>query len=172
MAAACCSATTRAAAEEPRPQQGQRQARNFVGIGPLFGLTGHMDTPVLGDLGLELSYVHYPTEAFRFGLGGFMQAQTVGFSHGRWAFGPQLNFMMFGVELGGFVEEGSYGKATTIGFHAAPFVSAGFFSAALRLGVPVGALSDGDPYGLDIGLVCTIKWPLPLDGVLFPMSFH
>jgi len=156
----------------PRRTQDLRQAKSFVGLGPLFGLTGHVDTAVAGVLGFELSYVRYPVEAFGFGLGAFAQAQSVGLSHGRWALGPQFNFMMFGAELGAFVEEGQGARATTIGLHASPFVSMGFFSAALRIGVPVSALSEGTPYGLDLGLVCAIKAPIPLDGQLFGLAFH
>jgi hypothetical protein len=161
-----------AAAPAPRAEVSPRQARNFVGVGPLFGITGHTDTPIAGILGVELSYVHYPTQAFIFGVGGFAQAQTVGFSHGRWALGPQINFMMFGAEIGAYVEEGVGPRATTLGLHASPFVSLGFFSAALRIAVPVGTMSEGDPYALDLGLVCAIKFPLALDGELFHMSFH
>lgn len=173
-------ATTAARAEEALPSPdppaqsrgNQRQAKNFVGIGPLFGLTGHVDGPPVGALGFELSYVRYPVSAFGFGLGAFAQAQTVGFSHGRWAIGPQINFMMFGAEIGAFVEEGYGKRATTIGLHASPFVSIGFFSAAFRIGVPVSALSEGTPYGLDIGLICAFKAPIPLDGQLFGLAFH
>jgi len=154
------------------PTVAPRQARNFVGVGPIFGITGHTDMPIAGVLGVELSYVHYPTQAFIFGVGGFAQAQTVGFSHGRWALGPQINFMMFGAEIGAYVEEGSGSRATTLGLHASPFVSLGFFSAAFRLAVPVGTMSEGQPYALDLGLVCAIKLPLALDGELFHMSFH
>lgn len=157
-------------AKEERPKQGQ--AKNFVGLGPLFGLTGHTDTPLAGVLGFEISYVRYPAEAFGFGLGMFAQAQSVALSHGRWAIGPQINFMMFGAELGAYLEEGDFGKSTTIGLHASPFVSMGFFSAALRIGVPVGSFSEGTPYGLDFGLVCAIKAPIALDGQLFGLAFH
>lgn len=159
----------------PREASPKQQAKNFVGIGPILGFTSHMDTvnsPINGVLGVELSYVRYPYSAFRFGMGGFAQAQTVGFDHARYAFGPQFNFMMFGAELGAFIEEGNASRAMTVGVHASPFVSLGFFSAALRLAVPVGTLSAGTPYGIDVGLVCAIKIPIPLDGQLFGLAFH
>lgn len=174
-ATAAASAEPPAPAPEPSsPSRGNlRQAKNFVGLGPLFGITGHTDeTTISGALGFELSYVRYPVEAFGFGLGAFAQAQSVGFTHGRWAFGPQINFMMFGAELGAYLEEGYGNRATTIGLHASPFVSIGFFSAALRIGVPVSAFSEGTPYGLDLGLICAIKAPIPLDGQLFGLAFH
>ena len=161
-----------APAEPSRIRRYLPQARNFVGVGPIFGLTGHVDSPVAGVLGVELSYVRYPVGAFGFGLGAFAQAQSVGLTHGRWAVGPQINFMMFGAELGAFIEEGHGGRATTIGLHASPFVSIGFFSAALRIGIPVGTLAEGTPYGLDLGLICAIKAPIPLDGQLFGLAFH
>jgi hypothetical protein len=165
-------AAAAAAAAAATPTVAPRQARNFVGVGPIFGITGHTDMPIAGVLGVELSYVHYPTHAFIFGVGGFAQAQSVGFAHGRWALGPQINFMMFGAEFGAYVEEGSNTRATTLGLHASPFVSLGFFSAAFRLAVPVGTMSEGQPYAIDLGLVCAIKLPLALDGELFHMSFH
>ncbi|MDC3987733.1 hypothetical protein [Polyangium jinanense] len=180
--AAGLTATAVASAEPPAfaltpepssPSRGNlRQAKNFVGLGPLFGITGHTDDTISGALGFELSYVRYPVEAFGFGLGAFAQAQSVGFTHGRWAFGPQINFMMFGAEIGAYLEEGYGNRATTIGLHASPFVSIGFFSAALRIGVPVSAFSEGTPYGLDLGLICAIKAPIPLDGQLFGLAFH
>jgi hypothetical protein len=150
----------------------KQQAKNFVSVGPLFGFTGHLDTPVSGILGFEISYVRYPTTAFNFGIGGFAQAQTVGFDHGRFAFGPQFNFMMFGTELGAYLEESVGERATTVGLHASPFVSLGFFSAALRIGIPLGTVSEGKPYDIDLGLVCAIKMPIPLDGQLFGLAFH
>ncbi|MDI1450477.1 hypothetical protein [Polyangium sp. 6x1] len=172
-AAASAEPPAPAPAPEPTPSRGNlRQAKNFVGLGPLFGITGHTDDAVAGALGFELSYVRYPVEAFAFGLGAFAQAQSVGFTHGRWAFGPQINFMMFGAEIGAYLEEGYGKRATTIGLHASPFVSIGFFSAALRIGVPVSAFSEGTPYGLDLGLICAIKAPIPLDGQLFGLAFH
>lgn len=153
-------------------ESSRQQAKNFVSIGPIFGFTGHLDTPVTGILGAELSYVRYPGAAFRFGIGGFAQAQTVGFTHARFAFGPQFNFMMFGAEVGAYLEEGAGKYATTVGVHASPFVSLGFFSAAFRLAVPLGTLTEGDSYDIDLGLVCAIKMPIPLDGQLFGLAFH
>ncbi len=156
----------------PREAGAKQQAKNFVGIGPIFGFTTHVESPVTGMLGLELSYVRYPYAAFGFGMGGFVQGQTVGFNHARFAFGPQFNFTMFGAEVGAYLEEGSGKRATTVGVHASPFVSLGFFSAALRIAVPLGTLTEGNPYGIDIGLVCAIKLPIPLDGQLFGLAFH
>lgn len=151
---------------------GKQQAKNFVSVGPIFGFTSHIESQVTGILGVELSYVRYPYAAFGFGMGAFAQAQTVGFTHARYAFGPQFNFMMFGAEVGAFLEEGKGHQAMTVGVHASPFVSLGFFSAALRLAVPIGTLTAGQPYGIDVGLVCAIKVPIPLDGQLFGLAFH
>jgi hypothetical protein len=156
----------------PRESAAKQQAKNFVSVGPIFGFTSHLESEVTGILGVELSYVRYPYAAFGFGVGGFAQAQTVGFNHARYAFGPQFNFMMFGAEVGAFLEEGSGNRAMTVGVHASPFVSLGFFSAALRIAVPIGTLTAGDPYGIDVGLVCAIKLPVPLDGQLFGLAFH
>jgi hypothetical protein len=156
----------------PRESTPKQQAKSFIGVGPIFGFTKHIGAPVQGVLGLELSYVRYPYASYGFGIGGFVQAQTVGFDHGRFAFGPQFNFMMFGAEVGAYVEEASGNRAMTVGLHASPFVSIGFFSAALRIAVPIGTLNAGDPYGIDLGLVCAAKLPIPLDGQLFGLAFH
>ena len=80
--------------------------------------------------------------------------------------------MMFGAEVGAYLEEGTSNRAMTVGIHASPFVSLGFFSAALRLAVPIGTLNSGQPYGIDLGLVCALKVPIPLDGQLFGLAFH
>ena len=99
----------------PREARATQQAKNFVSIGPIFGFTTHVESSVTGMLGLEVSYVRYPYAAFGFGMGGFVQGQTVGFNHARFAFGPQFNFMMFGAEIGAYLEEGSGHRATTVG---------------------------------------------------------
>lgn len=156
----------------PREAKVKQQAKNFIGVGPIFGFTKHIGAPVTGVLGIELSYVRYPYAAYGFGIGGFAQAQTVGFDHGRFAFGSQFNFMMFGAEVGAYLEEGHGNRAMTVGLHASPFVSIGFFSAAMRIAVPLGTLTAGDPYGIDLGLVFAAKLPIPLDGQLFGMAFH
>lgn len=156
----------------PREATPKQQAKNFIGVGPIFGFSKHIGAPVTGVLGIELSYVRYPYAAYGFGIGGFAQAQTVGFDHGRFAFGSQFNFMMFGAEVGAYLEEGSGNRAMTVGLHASPFVSVGFFSAAMRIAVPLGTLTAGDPYGIDLGLVFAAKLPIPLDGQLFSMAFH
>ncbi len=156
----------------PRATVAKQQAKNFIGIGPILGFTSHVESPTTTMLGLELSYVRYPYAAFGFGMGGFVQGQTVGFDHARFALGPQFNFMMFGAEVGAFLEEGSGTRAMTVGVHASPFVSIGFCSIALRIAVPLGTLTPGDPYGIDLGLVAAIKLPIPLDGQLFGLAFH
>jgi len=156
----------------PKEATPKHQAKNFIGVGPIFGFTKHIGAPVTGVLGIELSYVRYPYAAYGFGIGGFAQAQTVGFDHGRFAFGSQFNFMMFGAEVGAYLEEGRGNRAMTVGLHASPFVSIGFLSAAMRIAVPLGTLTAGDPYGIDLGLVFAAKLPIPLDGQLFGMAFH
>lgn len=156
----------------PREAKVKQQAKNFLGVGPIFGFTKHIGEPVSGVLGIELSYVRYPYAAYGFGIGGFAQAQTVGFDHGRFAFGSQFNFMMFGAEVGAYLEEGHGNRAMTVGLHASPFVSIGFLSAAMRIAVPLGTLTAGDPYGIDLGLVFAAKLPIPLDGQLFGLAFH
>ena len=96
----------------------------------------------------------------------FSQVQSVGtFDHGRFALGPQVNYHIVGLELGGAIETGSDQYAATASVHIAPFLSAGFASAAFRIGIPVAALTEnGGTYPTDLGLVMTLKWPYPLHG--------
>ena len=127
-------------------------------------------------------------------IGAFAQVQSVGFDHFRLAAGPQFltAYRLVGVELGAFIEEGmleaaatTQGKpnaaitqgmpgaalpprATTFGLHFAPFVSFGVVSLALRMGIPLASLSAGQQYGLEIGMMGTIKIPIGLDGPLYP----
>jgi hypothetical protein len=140
------------------------QAHHYISPGILAGATGHLDSPVFGALGLDATYTFYPDTPFLFGVGAFLQAQSVGFDHFRAALGPQFNLWIFGAELGAYVELGQEEKATTFGLQVAPFVSAGFVSVALQLGLPVAQLSSGEKYDVDVGFIATVKVPIGLDG--------
>jgi hypothetical protein len=143
-----------------------KQAKSFVTPGVLFGFSGHTNTPIYGHLGGEISFSHYPGDAFSLGLGGFFQAEAVRFDHVRLAFGPQFNVAFGGLELGAFVEGADEGHGTTAGVQATPFLSIGFLSAAFRMGFPLGSSGDKPAYGVDLGLIVMLKAPLPLDGSL------
>jgi hypothetical protein len=147
------------------------QAQDFLAAGALFGFSGHIDTPVLGDIGGELSFTHYPDEAFFLGIGGFAQAQSVGIEHWRLAAGAQANGTILGLELGGFAEGGDAGHGDTIGLHLAPFVSMGFLSVAFRAGIPLRAVSKGPAYGTDLGMLFTVKFVAPLGGEYLDIHF-
>jgi hypothetical protein len=140
------------------------QAHHYISPGILAGASGHLDSPVFGALGIDVTYVFYPGTPFLFGVGAFLQAQSVGFDHFRAALGPQFNLWIFGAEIGPYVEIGSADKATTFGIQVTPFVSAGFVSVGLQLGLPVAQLSSGDKYDVDIGFIGTVKVPIGLDG--------
>lgn len=147
-------------------------ATHYISLGILTGVTGHVDSaPVLGALGFEATYTHYPSEPLTFGIGAFLQAQSVGLDYARVATGAQFNYMAWGAELGAFVEEGSKEKATTFGLQVCPFTTLGFVSTALRIGISVATLSSGEKYGVDIGLIATVKWPLGLEGRYFFRAF-
>jgi hypothetical protein len=78
--------------------------------------------------------------------------------------------MAFGIELGPYVEQGTKTFGTTMGLQACPFASIGYGSLALRVGIPLGALSKGDTYPIDLGLIVTIKWPVPIGGQLLRLN--
>jgi len=144
------------------------QSHHFLAPGVLAGFTGHLDAPALGALGIEVAYTYYPMKPYTLGVGAFAQAQSVGLQHLRAALGAQVNFAFGGVELGAAIEQGKDGKATTFGVQLAPFVSIGWVSAAFRIGLPVAALVDGaDRYAVDLGLITTVKIPIPLSGSYF-----
>lgn len=140
------------------------QAHHYISPGVLAGASGHLDSPVFGALGVDATYVYYPGTPFLFGVGAFLQAQSVGFDHFRAALGPQFNLWIFGAEIGPYVELGAADKATTFGIQVTPFVSAGFASVGLQLGLPLAQLSSGDKYDVDIGFIATVKVPIGLDG--------
>jgi hypothetical protein len=163
----------RGASADPGPGQ----AHNFISAGALAGFSGHIESPIVGALGGEVTYTYYPSSAFLFGVGAFVQGQSVGFTHFRAAVGPQFNLWIFGAELGAFIEEGAKADPTmilrsmTFGLHLAPFVSIGFASVALRIGIPLAGLTTGQVYATDIGLIGTIKIPIPLDGSYMDFKF-
>jgi hypothetical protein len=165
LAVLLASLSAKAAAAE---EGGPGQSHHFLSPGLLAGVTGHLNAPVLGAIGGELSYTYYPAKPYTLGVGAFAQAQSVGLKHLRAALGAQFNFAVGGVEIGGSFEQGKDGKASTFGVQIAPFVSIGWVSAAFRIGLPVAALVDGtDRYAVDLGLIMTAKIPIPLSGSYF-----
>jgi hypothetical protein len=147
------------------------QAQDFINVGALFGFTSDLDGAFYSALGAEGTFTHYTDRSLTWGLGAFTQVQAVDLDHVRVALGPQVNFMVFGLELGPYVEQGAGSFATTVGLQASPFVSFAYASAAMRIGVPLGAVSSGDRYPLDLGLMVTLKWVFPIGGKLFALSF-
>jgi hypothetical protein len=147
-----------------REASAEGQAHHYIAPGILAGATGHLDAPIFGQLGIDATYTYYPGTPLIFGIGAFLQAQSVGFDHFRAALGPQFNLWIFGAELGPYIELGSADKATTFGLQVSPFVSIGFASVALQLGIPLAQLSSGDKYDVDIGFIGTVKIPIGLDG--------
>jgi hypothetical protein len=159
------SAALLLAAREASAEGGQ--AHHFIAPGILGGATGHVDSPVFGQLGIDVTYTYYPARPLTLGVGAFLQAQSVGFEHFRAALGGQFNFWIFGTELGAYIELGSKDKATTFGIQLTPFVSVGFASVGLQLGLPVAQLTAGEKYAVDVGFIGTLKVPIPLDGTYF-----
>jgi hypothetical protein len=134
---------------------------HIISPGFLWGVTKQLnDAPAWGAVGGELTYAYlfYQGEQWA-GVGAFAQAQTVGFHHLRAALGPQVTYAIGGLELGPYIEAGEDAYATTIGLHASPFVTVGLASAALRVGIPVATTSEGARYGVDLGVVFTLKLP-------------
>jgi hypothetical protein len=140
------------------------QAQHFASIGLLGSASAHGGEPVRAAFGAEGTFVHYVDHERSLGLGGFLQAQVAAPRHHRFAFGPQINYEFFGLELGSYAETAGGGYATTWGLHAAPFVSLGLVSAAFRVAVPLGTSGAGEPQGTELGLVFTLKAPFPIGG--------
>lgn len=147
------------------------QAQDFINVGALIGFTSDLHGEYYSALGAEGTYTHYTDRDITWGFGAFAQVQAVGLDHVRVALGPQANFMVFGLELGPYIEQGVGDFATTVGLQASPFVSLAYASAAMRIGIPLGAVSSGDRYPLDLGLMVTLKWVFPIGGKLFGSSF-
>jgi hypothetical protein len=147
------------------------QAQDFFTAGLLMSLASHAnvhgDRPARPGFGVESTFVHYLDRPREFGVGGFTQAQIVGTDHARFALGPQLNYVLLGLELGGYIETSSPGHAATWGAHLGPFLSLGVVSAAFRVGLPLGTIgAGGRDYGLELGAVAVLKFPYPVGGSL------
>ena len=111
-------------------------------------------------LGGEATYVLY-RDGGMVGAGFFGQAQSYGGTHGRYALGGQVNYSVFGVELGAAYRAPTAGFRGTTGLHVGPFFSLGVVSLALRFVVPlVGAQGDRAAYPAEVGLSAALKLPL------------
>ncbi len=146
------------------PPAAAEQAQDFITVGLLTSLTAHSGEDHQPAVGGEATYVHYLDPIRDFGLGGFFQGQAEAAKHGRFALGPQINYYLFGLEVGAYSESSSPGYATTWGVHVAPFLSLGVVTAAFRVGVPLGTPDVGKLYGTEFGWVFTFKVPIPVGG--------
>lgn len=140
------------------------QAHHFFAPGVLFGFGGKIDDDLLGILGGEITYTGYPNETYLLGVGGFAQVYTVGFDHARFAFGPQVNFAIGGMELGVSIEQEDKKHSTTVGMQVTPFVSIGFLSLGCKIGIPFYAAGPLRSYAVDVGMNVAMKFPIPMDG--------
>ncbi len=133
----------------------------FLNFGPLFSVTGRPSGTTYG-LGGEVSLHYYPKGSEIFGVGLFTQLQATNQEHVRLAGGFQFTALVFGLEAGLAHEGANENYASTTSLHLAPFISGGYVSLGLRLGIPLSSSEPVPNYGSDIGLTVTLKYPLPL----------
>jgi hypothetical protein len=116
--------------------------------------------------GVEVSVHHFLDEDYNAGVGLFGQWQGTNADHSRYCGGVQGTYKFLGLELGAAYENPSQDFAGTTSLHVAPFISAaGFATLAVRVGIPLSRPSGPMPgHGMDLGLVVSLKYPLPLNG--------
>ncbi|UQA56945.1 hypothetical protein [Polyangium aurulentum] len=137
-------------------------------FGPMGGAVVGPAQSSLGLLGGELTFVHY-VETFELGVGGFLQASTVGFERARFSVGPQVNFSLLGAEVGAMFDTAAPGRSGCVGVHLAPFVSSGYASLAIQTGIPVVPLSEGPLPRWSVTFAVTLKLPISVkNGPYFP----
>ncbi|ATB45128.1 hypothetical protein [Corallococcus macrosporus] len=138
---------------------------HWLSVGPMLSVTGRSGNAHLG-LGVEVTY-NIVDKLLATGI--FTQAQWTS-GHARLAGGFQLSAGPFGFEFGAQHETGTRAFLPTSGIHFAPYLTFGFASLALRFGTPFGAWDsrgEGETrvaYGSEVGIVLTLKAPLPLKG--------
>jgi len=133
----------------------------IVSPGVLFSVSRRPSRTSTG-LGAEVSVWTYPDSEGRSG-GGFIQWQSMEFDHHRFCAGIQGSYQIVGVEFGATYETPDVDHASTISFHAAPYLSIAFASVALRVGLPLKRGNDALPsHGYDVGLVFGLKYPIGL----------
>ncbi len=141
-----------------------------VAVGGMFGLNGHPDQSVnsLG-AGIELSYTHYvgdygSSDKRLLGYGAFLHGQALGLGtsdlHGYAALGGQLNYMVFGAELGGATEFLDQSHSNTFFVHLAPYVSLGVVWIGFHVDVPMFSVGAGPAYGPGYGVEIGLQLPL------------
>lgn len=114
-------------------------------------------------IGGEASYVLYPSLSLTpVGLGAFAQAQwqqgngdTV-----RIDVGPQINWAIFGLEVGYSYRGADDLHRATHAVHLGPFFSMAIASFAPRVSLPVTTATGGAPtHPVMLDLAITLKWP-------------
>ncbi|KFE64318.1 hypothetical protein [Hyalangium minutum] len=133
----------------------------IVSPGVLFSVSKRPERTALG-LGAEVSAWTYPDSEGRSG-GGFVQWQSMEFDHQRFCAGIQGSWEVVGMEFGATYETANADRASTLSFHAAPYLSIAVFSVALRVGIPLKRGDDSLPsHGYDVGLAFGLKYPIGL----------
>lgn len=95
------------------------------------------------------------------GGGAFVQAEWVGGDHLRLCGGAQFNILVFGAELGLARDFAGEDSRAVTSLHFAPFLSVGVLAVSMRLGLPVGFLSDARAEGgLQLGVALALKVPV------------
>jgi hypothetical protein len=157
------------------PALAKEGAALLVGAGPLASYTTGLGNEQAWGLGAELSVNAVEMDGLAGFSGGggsvtvkggglFAQWQRFSPRHDRFCLGAQAFYKFFGLELGLARETATERYAHTTSLHLAPFVSGGYVSAGLRVGIPLahGPLSGQERRGVDLGIVLTGKLFLPL----------
>lgn len=151
-----------AVAVGPAPLSASEQASDFAAAGLLIAVSDRADEATNLGAGAELSITHYPSVPLvGFGVGSFLQIYGTDRSV-RCAAGTQLNYAMFGIELGSTIELPTATEVTNLGVQIAPFVSLGVLALSLRAHVSVHAFRGGARLPSELGTVLTMKYPFPL----------
>ncbi|WNG21685.1 hypothetical protein [Cystobacter fuscus] len=134
----------------------------YLSGGFLFSGTGRPGGAAIG-LGAELSlHAFFKAEPIA-GVGIFGQWQSINGEHHRLCAGVQATTLFLGAELGVAHDRAGAEGAATTSLHLQPFLSLGLLSVGLRIGIPVATAPGDKPgYGSDIGLVLSLKLPVPL----------
>lgn len=139
----------------------QASEKVILSPGVLFSVSKRPARTALG-LGAEVSAWTYPDSEGRSG-GGFVQWQSMEFDHQRFCAGIQGSWEVLGMEFGATYETANANHASTVSFHAAPYLSIAVFSVALRVEIPLKRGDQALPsHGYDVGLAFGLKYPIGL----------
>jgi hypothetical protein len=139
---------------------GQGHTRAQGGVGGSFGLS------IGGEVTAGYAWSYYGS------LGGFLQAEAIGrgdqrADHARIALGGQGSIGPLLLEVGPYYSQSNASFGHTMGVQISPVLALGILSVGGRFGLPIGSLADGPRYGVEMGVVFYLKFPVALRGPQF-----